>query len=103
MYFLNNVASLESLEEGLRQLSPLADDALAVAEQMDEEDFSEFKRALSHERHIAQEGGESRMPIKYGPLLIPERFLVATPVAEKFAVGLGATCMRIMYFQRHGS
>ena len=99
VYFLDNVKSLSDLREGLHQLSPLADDALEVAENMDEGDFYEFKLALAYERRVQEEGGESKMPAKYFFLLLPALFLRAVPIAEKFRAGMGSACIRILDLQ----
>lgn len=94
VFFLNNVNSLENLLEGLRQLSPLVDDALEVAEQMGDRDFRKFKKALVKERR-----GEKAMPGKYDALLIPEGFLLGALVADKFEVPLGAALIRLRRLQ----
>ena len=67
-HFLDNVKSQKDLLEGLRQLSPLADDALEVAEQMNHQDFYEFKTALAYERK--QE--DRKMHKRYLALVIPK-------------------------------
>jgi hypothetical protein len=94
LYFLDNVNSLEDLLEGLYQLSPLADDALEVAEQMSKQDFRKFKKALAKER----EGENRTEPRKYQPLLIPKRFTLGALVAEKFEVSLGMAVIQLMEF-----
>ncbi|MBI2033958.1 MAG: hypothetical protein HYT13_02575 [Candidatus Liptonbacteria bacterium] len=87
-YFLDHVTSKEELVRGLRELSPLLDDALDVAEQMDDKAFTEFKLALKRER--------DDMPSRYLVLLIPKRFLEAMLIAKEFKVCLGVCMIRIM-------
>lgn len=98
VYFLDNIKSLADLIEGLFVLSPLADDALEVAEQMNENDFYDFKIALARERGICQRGGEidSIFPTRYMPLLIPEQFVLGNSLADKFEVSLGTALIRVI-------
>ena len=111
-YFLDNVKSLTDLVEGLRQLSPFADDALAVAEKMNEKDFTKFKQALSGERRALSDSHEEQLPLflklepltlapkmprKYFALLIPKQFIIAELAAEKFNVCLGVALIQIDY------
>lgn len=97
LYFLDNVKSLADLIEGLFVLSPLADDALEVAEQMNESDFYDFKIALAHERGICQRGEmDSIFPARYMPLLIPKQFVWGNFLADKFEVPLGTALIRII-------
>ena len=97
IYFLDNVKSLEDLLEGLRQLSPLADDALEVAENMNHQNFYKFKIALIYERR--QE--DSKMPDRYLALVIPRWFMYALPWAEKYGVPLGNVTIRLMELEEH--
>jgi len=92
-YLLNHVTSRDELVQGLRELSPLADDALAIAEEMTKRDFRVFKRALVRER---DEEIESGMPQKYQALLMPQQFIFATTLAEKYDATLGAVLIRSM-------
>lgn len=95
--FLDRVQTLTDLRRGLKGLSPLADDALAVAEAMAEADFVDFKLCLAHERRIANDSeGESKMPKRYLPLLLPSAFLRAAPIAQKFNVPLGVAAVRLV-------
>lgn len=115
-FFLDNVPSVEALVEGLAELSPLADDALSIAEQMTLRDFAEFKLALARERRLRKiergiEAAESKnqlllpgfppeitggsMPDKYLALLCPASFVPAAMLAEKFEVPLGAAILRL--------
>jgi len=91
IYFLDNVKSIEDLLEGLCQLSPLADDALEVAEHMDQQDFYEFKLALAYERRQ-----DSKLPNKYSALVIPNWFIYAIPVTDKCKIPLGAALIRVI-------
>lgn len=91
-YFLDNVISRENLVMGLQELSPLADDALRVAERMTDGDFRRFKTALQVERR--QEN--TVMPEKYFSLLIPKIFITAMQIAERFQVPLGAAAIRVI-------
>lgn len=97
VYFLDNVKSLADLIEGFIQLSPLANDALEVAEQMNENDFYDFKIDLAHERSICQRYEmDSIFPARYIPLLIPEQFVLGSLLADKFIVPLGTALIRII-------
>jgi len=91
-YLLDHAKSLDDLIQGLSELSPLADEALEVAEQMNNKDFAEFKRALERERLQK----DSSMPSRYMPLLVPKRFVSAGIVAEMCVMPLGAAIIRIM-------
>ncbi len=91
-YFLDNVKSLEDLLEGLNQLSPFADDALKVAESMNQQDFCEFKLTLAYERRME----DSKMPKRYITLALPKWFLYSIPLADKAIVPLGATLIRLI-------
>ena len=95
LYFLDNVKSLNDLIEGLRQLSPLANDALKVAESMDDKDFHKFKKSLSEKRC----GKKSVMPKKYGALLVPKRFIATLPITEKCLISLGTALIRMVEFE----
>lgn len=100
VYFIDHVTSKEELVRGLRELSPLADDALEIAERMDDLAFVQFKLALKRERSSVERDGRSsmplRLPLRYGVLLIPKRFFEALPLSEKYEVPLGAVLIRIM-------
>jgi hypothetical protein len=96
VHFLDNVSSLRDLIEGLFQLSPFVDDALAVAEYMSEADFAEFKLALISERKAALDEGESIMPERYNSLVLPSRFAMAIILADRGRVSLGPALIRIM-------
>ena len=97
VYFLDHIRSLGDLLRGLSELSPLADDALDVAERMDEQGFLEFKIALAHERGLkARVECGSKISPRYDHLLIPELFLAAIPVAEQCEAPLGAALVRMM-------
>lgn len=95
-YFLDNVRSIEDLLEGLKQLSPFVDDALAVAERMSYQDFVDFKLALAYEHRLAKENGNSKMPKKYMPLVVPKWFIPALHIAEKFEAPLGIALIRLV-------
>ena len=109
--FIDRVKSRKDLVEGLRQLSPFADDALEMAEKMDEIDFKKFKRALPRERRAFAEliEGEQlflfprmkgpKMPRKFFTLLIPKRFIQAALLAEKGETTLGVALMRLGIFE----
>lgn len=89
-FFLDNVGSLEDLLKGLHQLTPWVDDALGIAEHMNVQDFRKFKKALAKERL-----GEKRMPRKYHALIIPEKFILGSILAEKFEVSLGTAMVQL--------
>ena len=97
-YFLDQVRSLEDFITGLADLSPLADDALDIAEVMSGADFLEFKICLAHERGQAAMGnfGFSRMPARFLPLLVPRLFIKGAHLAATFGVPLGAAVIRIL-------
>lgn len=91
-FFLDNIKSLNQLLEGLQHLSPLVDDALSIAEKMKEKDFMKFKKDLQYERKME----DSRLPNKYHPLIIPQRFVLAIFSAEKYEVPLGTALIQMM-------
>lgn len=91
-YFLDNVKSCENLIRGLRQLSPLADDALLIAESMSEREFHKFKRVLVKERC----GEYSNAPKKFRVIIIPKRFTPAIPLVDKCQVPLGAVLIKLI-------
>ena len=91
-FFLDNVKSVSQLVEGLQDLSPLADDALAVAEKMKEQDFLRFEGALQYERKMK----DGKLPKEYAPLVIPQRFIQAGLLSEKFEVPLGTALIRMI-------
>lgn len=103
VHFLNKVKSVEDLREGLYQLSPLANDALEIAERMTKKGFASFKRTLLSARI---ESGENQLPLfgearkrdisKYAALLVPRGFILASEIADKFHVSLGVALIRIM-------
>lgn len=100
VWFLDHVASLLDLIEGLEQLSPFADDALDIAISMTEMDFISFKLALAIERRVAESGeGESKMPKLYHNLLLPNLFVEAFPLSEKARVSLGLAIFRMIEAQ----
>ena len=94
VYFLDTVGSLEDLVEGLRELSPLADDALDIAEAMTPQDFFDFKLCLAHERGRGKIDG-SKMTKRYRQLCIPKRFVKGCIMAQQFEVPLGAALQRM--------
>jgi len=97
-FFLDDVKSVNQLLEGLQHLSPLADDTLAVAEKMKEQDFLRFKEALQYERKMK----DSKLPNEYTPLVIPQRFIQAGLLSKKFEVSLGTALIRIMELEING-
>ena len=94
--FLDGVRSLDDLQRGLAALGPLTADAWAVAAAMDESDFIDFKLMLAHERFVHAHGGDSNFNERYLPILIPERFFAAIPLAEKFGAPVGTALMRTL-------
>ena len=98
VYFLDHVRSKEDLLQGLHELSPLADDALAVAERMSDQNFIDFKLALIREKQITSGGLtlESCMPKRFDHLVLPKRFLkvLLSGIPEKFEVCLGVALVR---------
>ena len=98
-FLLDNASSLGKLLEGLHHLSPLMDDALAVAKTMEEKDFYDFKIALAHERRVAMEGGESKMPLRYGQLVLPQSILETGNLPERVNVTLGVVLIRMTDFE----
>lgn len=105
VYFLDHVPSVQDLREGLWQLSPLADDALAVAEKMEESDFALFKQALLAERLSSPQSSTSlqphfwhdlKIPSRFHSLLIPDKFISGFLMTSQFAVPLGTALIRIM-------
>lgn len=97
IYLLDNATSHEALVNGLRELSPLTDDALKIAEQMSDQDFYDFKIALAHERGLSMHGEVgSKLPKKYLALVLPRRLIAATELAQKAQAPLGAVIIRMM-------
>lgn len=94
-HFIDNVPSLEKLIEGLALLSPFVDDALDIAESMQESDFCTFKLALPRERKAATGEGSSCMPESFVQLLLPDRFLGALLLGGSGA-SLGVALIRMM-------
>lgn len=92
IYFLDNVSSLEELNQGLEELSPFADDALEVTKSMSERDFCDFKLALPAER----DGKDGHMPEQFVSLLLPTRLLKAMFLSQKAAAPLGTTLIRML-------
>ena len=96
VFFLDHVASREELVRGLRELSPLADDALDIAEHISDQDFIKFKLALRRERASIKKFSKGTMPPEYLALVIPVRFPEAILAAEEFEEPLGVTLIRNM-------
>jgi hypothetical protein len=95
-YFIDNAKSREELIAGLYELSPFCDDALTVAEQLTEAEFISFKLALPHERRAATgEAGGSPMSPQFAPILFPENFFFALPIAQAGKVNLGTALIRL--------
>jgi hypothetical protein len=95
--FLDRVGSRNDLVRGLKELDPFVDDALTVAEAMTEEDFRGFKTALVLERNRNQDpDSQSIIPAHYHALLIPERFIPAKMIADRFATTLEVALLRIV-------
>ena len=93
VYFLDHVQSLGDLVLGLYELSPLADDALVVAETMTPADFSIFKVSLAQER---EKRDNSVLSEREQIIILPWRFVHAALLAEKYQVPFGAALIRIM-------
>ncbi len=96
-YFLDKVSDIDDLIRGLSMISPFANDALDVAEGMTENDFIDFKLALSQERLASQGLAESRMPKKFLPIVLPDEFM--TPLMmdyKKFGVSFSIMLSRYM-------
>lgn len=91
-YFLDHVFSLDELLTGLLQLSPFANDALSVAEKMNEQDFRRFKSALAKERSCES---KSVFPGKFRSLILPKSFIQATIMAERYEVPLGVALIQL--------
>ncbi|MFH1582182.1 MAG: hypothetical protein ABIA08_00230 [bacterium] len=97
VYFLDNVSSHDELVEGLRQLSPLIDDVLSIAEGINEQEFRRFKRLLVKERR----GEYSNMPKKFRTLIMPAQFIPATLLANRFEVPLGTALVRLIELEEN--
>lgn len=91
-YFLDNVTCCEDLVEGLKQLSPFADDALLIAQGMSKQKFNKFKHTLIKERR----GEESNASKNFRIITMPKRFLPATLLADKFQVPLGTALIQLL-------
>lgn len=96
IFFLDNVATLEDLIRGLQELSPLVDDALAIAKKMNEKDFYRFRKALPRERASALIDGQSHMSNKFQGLLLPQLILSSMFLVEEFQVALGVMMITIL-------
>ncbi len=92
IYFLDNVSSLEELNQGLEELSPFADDALEVSRNMTVHDFCDFKLSLPFGRR----GVSHVMPKNFLPILLPSLILKGMILSEKFAAPLGTTLVRML-------
>lgn len=104
VYFLDHAGSLADLKRGLWELRPLFDDALDVAEQMNDRDFKKFKLALCYERELAKGiEGRSKMPARYLVLLFPRRLVKAFPLAEQALVPLGVALIRVAEFEEENA
>ncbi len=95
-YFIDHVRTQEELIHGLGELSPMADDALDLSMGLTEQEFRDFKIALAHERRVAHEDGDSTFPRQYDELLLPQRFIEALIIVEKFEMPLGAALIRLL-------
>jgi len=91
VYFLDNVKSIQDLLAGLDELSPFADDALAIAEKMNEKTFLLFKLDLTCERH----GESNNTSHRFASIFIPSQFIQAQLIAQEFKVPLGSSLIRI--------
>lgn len=100
--FLNSTRSIDDLVTGLTQLSPLADDALDLAEKMSDSDFEQFKAELSAERSQAKNLSETtNTQLRFGALMLPSQFLPAQLLAPQFEATLGTALIRIMPLDRY--
>lgn len=120
--FLNKVSSRENLLRGLRELNPFVDDALVVAEAMTDEDFWEFKKVLKHERERQQnirlydpnqleleigteqqemlcEESASNIAGRFGPILVPAKFIRANMIANEAGTSFEVALGRIYEFE----
>lgn len=103
--FLDSVNSPGDLLRGLEELSPFANDALAIAEKLGEDDFRKFKTALALERSTATDRIDQRseIPQKWLPIVLPVRFIQAQLLAEEYEVCLGAALVRLMRIEAGSS
>ena len=94
VYFLDNVKSCEDLIRGLRQLSPLVDDALLIAESMNKQEFLRFKCVLAKERREEY----SNVPKKFRTIMMPKQFVSAMLLVDKdkYEVCLGVVLLRLI-------
>jgi hypothetical protein len=96
VYFLDHVTTREELVKGLEELSPFADDALLIADWMNDQEFLEFSEILPLYRESVRSGREDvSMPEKYDALLLPELLLHALRVAPEASVSLGVALIRL--------
>jgi len=90
--FLDRATSKPVLIEGLCQLSPLADDALKLAEGLSPVEFLEFRETLTKERS----GTHTHRTSKFFEILVPRGFVEAQIISEIFEVSLGHTLIGLM-------
>lgn len=91
---LNRVTNLQELRKLLRDWKPfVGDDAIAVAKEMDEADFTDFRDGLDLERKKKYAGDE--WATKFGGIIIPTPMLKAAIVAENFKVPWGTAFIRL--------
>lgn len=108
IYMLDNVESREQLVSALQELSPLADDALSVAEWMTSVEFAEFREIVPRHHQAVREGVEPQeeVPEQFLKIMLPDQFLYAIPLAEKGVISLGVALVRswevIFSKKRHG-
>ena len=81
------------LERVIRSWQPLAPDALEVVRTMDDAAFDRFRVGIAKGRKKQYAGDE--WAAEFGAIIVPEKMLRATMVAERFKVPWGLAWLRL--------
>ena len=90
---INKCKTLYNLREFLRSWEGLADDALKVAEDMDDKAFKNFRKCAAMERAGKFSGEENQAIV--GTILMPELMFRASVLEEQYKAPWGACVIRL--------
>ena len=90
---INASKTLYDLREFLRSWAGLADDALKIANEMDEKKFKQFRKCLKIERSGKFSGVENQEMV--GTILMPEVMLRASVAEQEYKVPWGTCVIRL--------
>jgi len=90
---LDDAQDVDDLRRKVSTWMPYVPDALSVANQMKPEDWAEWRRGLKSERAGVYSGDEWME--RFGALVLPAAFILATEVRRRFRVPLGAALIRL--------